>query len=296
MNSPLFILAPPRSFTSVVCAMIGNHPDMLGLAETNLFAADRYEELTRLYRARPRLQFGLLRTIAELGLGGQSEENVEAAKAWLEQQGSVTTADLFRDLMAWAAPRRLVDKSPIYVYAAGALERIGKAFPDACYLHLAREPRATCESIYKTRQVAAPRIQRVRGGGEANAALTPENMWLKPHLRILEQLEKVPAAQKMFLRGELLLAEPELYLTQITQWLEIRSDREAIEAMLHPEQSPFACYGPDNAPLGNDPNFLDSPELRPFTPKPVDLDSPLSWDNSLTFNEDLKHYATYFGY
>ena len=34
MTEPLFILAPPRSFTSVVCAMIGNHPQMLGLPET----------------------------------------------------------------------------------------------------------------------------------------------------------------------------------------------------------------------------------------------------------------------
>ena len=33
---PVFVLAPVRSFTSVVCAMIGQHPQMYGLPETNL--------------------------------------------------------------------------------------------------------------------------------------------------------------------------------------------------------------------------------------------------------------------
>jgi hypothetical protein len=37
---PLFILAPPRSFTSVICGMIGQHPQMYGLPEVNLFAGE----------------------------------------------------------------------------------------------------------------------------------------------------------------------------------------------------------------------------------------------------------------
>ena len=70
----------------------------------------------------------------------------------------------------------------------------------------------------------------------------------------------------------------------------------AIEPMLHPERSPFACMGPSNAPLGNDLNFLKSPELRAFTPKPVDLDSPMSWDEQVGFSDDLKSLARAFGY
>ena len=40
MTQPLFILAPPRSFTTVTSAMIGQHPEMYGLPETNLFVAE----------------------------------------------------------------------------------------------------------------------------------------------------------------------------------------------------------------------------------------------------------------
>src|ERR1700676_2245035 len=35
---PVFILAPPRSFTSVIGTMVGQHPQLYGLAETKLLA------------------------------------------------------------------------------------------------------------------------------------------------------------------------------------------------------------------------------------------------------------------
>jgi Sulfotransferase family len=294
MKQPLFILAPPRSFTSVVCAMIGNHPQMCGLPETNLFAAATLGELRQIHRSRPRFAHGLLRSIAQLGLGGQSIQDVDAAQQWLDEQDDVPTAELFRDLMDCAAPRAVIDKSPMYVYADGALDRIIDAFPEARFLHLSRHPRATCESIRETSQMAQGALGGALAQGEE--AMTPEKMWLRPHLRILELLETVPMDQQMFLRGEALMAEPALYLPQIAEWLEISSDAAAVQAMLRPEKSPFASMGPENARLGNDPRFLQNPALRPFKDKPSDLDSPLSWDASLVFDEVVQHYAMYFGY
>ena len=66
----------------------------------------------------------------------------------------------------------------------------------------------------------------------------------------------------MRLRGEDLLSEPRIYVRQIAEWLGLRTDDEATEAMLHPENSPFACYGPANAKFGNDPNLLEAVCLR----------------------------------
>jgi len=40
MNHPLLILASPRSFTSVICAALGQHPQMYELPELHLFVAD----------------------------------------------------------------------------------------------------------------------------------------------------------------------------------------------------------------------------------------------------------------
>ena len=36
---------------------------------------------------------------------------------------------------------------------------------------------------------------------------------------------------------------------------------------MHPERSPFACFGPLDALFGNDPNFLSGPTFRPHKVK-----------------------------
>ena len=38
--SPVFILSPPRSFSTVVCSMLGQHPQLYGLPEIDLFGAE----------------------------------------------------------------------------------------------------------------------------------------------------------------------------------------------------------------------------------------------------------------
>jgi hypothetical protein len=284
MSEPLFILAPPRSCTSVVCAMIGGHPELYALPETNLFAGETYADVEEIFAARPHLRHGVLRAVAELGLGGQTRENVEAAYAWLEDYADLSTAELYRDLMALIEPRAPVDKSPLHVYTPGAIERIRSAFPDARFLHLARHPRATCESMNRTRQAGG------QGGG-----VLPEEVWLRPHLRIIEGLDGVKQDNTMFLRAEVLLADPPRYLRQIAEWLGIDAGAKAVDAMMHPERSPFAAIGPENAQLGNDPDFLESPALRPFEEPPSDLDSPLSWGGA-AFGDVLKQYAMILGY
>lgn len=310
MRPPLFILAPPRSFTSVVCAMVGQHPQMLGLPETNLFTRATYGEFSTVYRMRPRFQHGLLRAVAQLGLGEQTEETIEVAKTWLDHHTHLPTSALFSDLRQWASPRATVDKSPSYVYGGENLKRIRQAFPEARFLHLTREPRGTCESIYALRsKVREPmdRLKRVPGGGAGATAerrgaamgdieMSGENLWLRPHLEIMSFLETVPPEQQLLLRGEDLLSDPAVHLRTLCAWLELDDSAAAIDEMLHPERSPFACYGPANARFGNDPSFLENPALRAYTPKPVNLTDPLSWDSSLFFGEELKQVAQFFGY
>lgn len=291
---PLFILTTPRSLASQLCAMIGNHPQMIGLAETNLFSADTYAELERRYLIDARFQHGLLRSIAEIGLGSQTPDDIEAAKAWLESNRSFTSAQLFEDLRSWAAPRRLVETSLVYVYRPGGLARIREAYPDADFLYVSQHPRTTCESIYRTRKAAAAANVRMLVG--ANADLTPETMWLEPHLRIQEELKEISGERKRFLRSESLMEQPEHFLDCIAKWLGISNSPDAIDAMMHPEEAPFSSYGPDNAPLGNDPQFLENPRLKPYQHEEGDLDSPMSWDAAVFFSDEIRQIAGTLGY
>jgi hypothetical protein len=305
MAEPLFILAPPRSFTTVMCAIIGEHPQMLGLPETNLFARDSYVELRELYSKRPSLQHGLLRSVAQLGLGGQSAQNIEVARRWLHGYSRASTADLFNDLLAWAAPHRLVDKSPSYVYNRDNLARIRRAFPNAYYLHLLRHPRGTCESKYALRQRSQERQAQSRRRHDPDAVeldderrppIDPDFAWLTPHRTIVDFLATVPPERQLRLRGEDVLADLDTYLPRIARWLGVDDDTAALERMKHPETSPFACFGPPNARLGDDPSFLEKPRLRPYKHKAQDLEGPLSWDAQLAFSAEVKKLAQDFGY
>jgi hypothetical protein len=305
-EAPLFILAPPRTFTSVICAMIGQHPQMMGLPEVNLFVGETYEQLNNsLYRIRPGFQHGLLRAVAELGLGGQDEQNIEVARTWLAEHGALSTAEIYLDLADWAAPRRLVDKSPAYVYRRDSLDRMLAAFPDARFLHLTRHPRSTCESIFTMRNdinaglAKFPGFQKFRNRASAHERLAqvedPESLWLNPHQRIDEFLAGVPADQHRRLRGEDFLSDPARHLCDTAEWLGVRTDDEALKSMLHPERSPFACFGPGSARFGNDPSFLESPALRPYTPKAQSMDGPLK-GSEVVLSERIREYAEALGY
>lgn len=280
---------------------------MCGLPETNLFAAENYNELSGLYTIRRRFQHGLLRAIAELGLGGQTEENIEKARAWLEENRSVSTADLFNDIIFWASPRHVVEKSPSHVFNLKNLERMQRTFPEARYIHLIRHPRGTCESVIKLRNQISegstklvqrlPQLKnRLNEQKLSSTNLTPEVMWLKPHQNILGFLSNVAPELYIQIHGEDLMTDPGHHFGNIAAWLQIRTDDEAIAAMKHPEYSPFACLGPRNARFGNDPDFLEKPALRTYQPKQENLDDPLSWDPQVRFSAEVKDMARQLGY
>jgi len=298
---PLFILSPPRSFTSVTCAMLGEHPQMFGLAEINLFAGDTVADMQELYASRARLETGLLRSLAHLAFSEQTEETIEAARQWLRANADMTTAELFRTMQAWLPDRVFIDKSPLHVFTLEPMTRMRRYFPDARYLHLTRHPGDTIKSVLQLQQTVVDRVvERAPRLGSFRAARSnselPDKYWLQPHLAIMEFLESVPADQQIRLRGEDLLSEPRTYLPQIAEWLEIRTDDDAIEAMMHPENSPFASYGPSNAKYGNDPNFMEKPALRPYSYKP----HPLTWEpepgQPVEVSETIRVYAMQFGY
>ena len=76
---PLFLLAPPRSFTSVICGVLGQHPELFGTPELNLFRAPTMSRFIRLSR----LHVGMHRLVAQLYAGEQTIESVIMARHWL---------------------------------------------------------------------------------------------------------------------------------------------------------------------------------------------------------------------
>ncbi|HEV7860311.1 MAG TPA: sulfotransferase [Pyrinomonadaceae bacterium] len=296
MVAPLFILAPHRSFTSVVCTMIGQHPQMYGLPEMNLFVAESMEEWWANYRRGRHFEaHGLLRAVAHMYFGKQTEETIELARRWLWRRLELGTGDVFRELTERVHPQIMVDKSPNTVNRAVYLQRLRKTFPKAKFLHLLRHPRGHGESVTSLLRNVFKNSEDP--DAQIFARRDPQKRWHVIHSRICAFLATVPEGQQMRLRGEDLLADPDRYLRQIAAWLEVSTGEASIEEMKHPERSPFACFGPANARLGNDPQLLKQPVLRPDRARPQSLDGPLSWrPDGSEFSTEVKHLAISFGY
>ncbi len=294
MQAPLFVLTCMHSYSSLVSAMLGQHPDMYGLPELNLFMADTLAGVMRkLQIVRPQSLHGLLRVVAQTEYQTQTVKTIERAQDWLQKHSGGTARHLLEYLAERTGSRILIDKSPSTALNPANLKRLQFNFPDARILHLVRHPRATCKSIHELRQKTAHK----REEGQADE-LSPEQLWLRISRNILDFTEQLPLGQSMRIQGEQLLTEPERYLTQITEWLSLSSDAHSLDAMLHPENSPYACIGPSNARFGNDPNFLRNPRYAKRPISPQRLEGPLEWqrDGAQGFSTQTLAIARQFGY
>lgn len=295
MGEPLFILNCMRSYSSLACGMIGQHPQLYGLPELNPFIADTLGmTIAALRLARPRSLDGLYRTIAQLEFGEQTDRSVANAKFWLKRRRSWTMCDLLRHVGRAVSPLRFVEKSPSTVLSEDRLERAFAAFPHAAFLHLSRHPRPTCRSISA---IVSSNERPKKGRRRLVSRKDPEDAWLKANLNIMRFSRALPPGQFMHVRGEDLLSQPGRYLAQICEWLDLDLNEEALAAMLHPENSVYARIGPEDAPFGNDPTFLRSPEFRQREIPAASLAGPLEWrDDDRGFCPQTIQAARQLGY
>ena len=312
----LIILGPPRSFTTVVSAMLGQHPQMYGLPETHLFGAQTVADWWgQCNQATFNMDHGLIRVVAQLFFGEQTEASVSRAAGWLWRRAHCTTGLIVEELANKVHPRILVDKSPSIVYRLESLQRVYSMFPQARFLHLTRHPRGHGESVIKyldgrrklgplphthwlLQLAASPGLlAKDLEAGQIGSDIDPQRSWYALHMNIVEFLRSVPEEQKLRVRGEDLVTDRDQGLARIASWLGLCTDPEAIDEMRHPERSPYARYGPRGANFGNDRSFLRNPTLRPERAKDHSLEGPVGWRKGGDgFLPEVKELAREFGY
>jgi len=291
------VLAPARSYTSVVATMVGQHPDLAGLPELKLFSYRTISELEAslpsYWRERGFVHRspGLVRALAQFEFGGETQEHLAAAQAWLHERGHWSGAQVMDALLARLAPRAAVEKSPENVTTAAALRRLATAYPNARYLHLTRDPVSTQASMAAHLLRTVPEHPRL---GEPMAGIAA---WRNIHARILRFAASVPGDRIMRVRAEDVLNDPRVRLRRIAAWLRLRTDDAAIEAMCHPEASPFACFGPSGSGIlgGHDHGFLRDPIPRRVE-FPRTLEQPSGWHGGRRLWQRTAALARQLGY
>jgi hypothetical protein len=277
--------------------MLGQHPDLAGLPELKLFS---YPTIGELEASLPRFWIergvthrspGLVRALAEYVFGNQQLESLAAARAWLRERSCWSGADVLDVLMERVRPRRCVEKSPENVETDAALMLLAAAYPRARYLHLTRHPVSTQRSIQE-------HFNRILAGyGQRGQPMSGLAAWFETHRRILRFAAGLSNERYMHVRAEDVLNNLPRWLEAIDAGLGLRTDAHAIEAMMHPEASPFACFGSTGSGVsgGNDPAFLRDP--MPHTVEvPPTIEMPAGWSAEPSSWQMVVDLANHLGY
>jgi hypothetical protein len=291
--------------------MLGQHPQMYAFPETHLFGDDTMRQWwERAASADYPMDHGLLRATAQIIFGAQTDHTVSRASGWLRRRSHCTTAFVFDLLSRRSQSRVVIEKSPSTVHHLEHMERVRRMFPHARFLHLVRHPRGYAESVLKAIRVAeqhgdAPpwllnlaAYRPVSAGRRRGASdVDPQKSWYVLNATICRFLRTVPEGQQLRARGEDVLAKPDELLPQICSWIGVRVDAASLDAMQHPERSPYACFGPPTARFGNDHFFMRDPVLRPARAVTQSLAGSLRWrGDARGFATSVKQLAADFGY
>lgn len=292
--APLLVLAPARSLSSLVVAMLGQHPQLYGFPELRLFRAERVGGLLAEpapgtgMPAKERAS-GLVRALAQTREGTQSAAAVERAWQWLAERVDWDVALVFDHLLAQVEPLVGVEKSPESTLTHESLARAAAAYPAARYVHLVRHPWATVASM----KTAWQRLSYWPVPPERAAQFCAE-LWLEQHGRIAAFGEQLGPDRLIRLRAEDVVNRVEV-LRWLCRWLAISDGEECVAEMRRPERSPYACWGPASATGGFDPLFLDRPWRRDVA-LPTSLAAPASWRLNPGTHAEVIRLASRFGY
>jgi amino acid adenylation domain-containing protein len=256
-NAPaLFVLAPPRSGTTLLRVMLAGHPGLFAAAELQLLGFESLPQRAAAYSGKYGLWLeGAVRAIMEIeGCDGDAARRIMAEH---EARGS-STGEFYRVLQERIAPRMLVDKSPQYALDPGALQRAERDFDGALYIHLSRHPYAMIKSFEKYRMDQVLYLHEQ----PFTARTLAELVWLVSHRNILEFLDDVPARRHVHVRYEDLVRDPEAAMRLVCERLGL----EMHEAMLKPyeavERKMVDGVHDVSMPMG-DTNFLRHGAIKP---------------------------------
>lgn len=296
MHDPVFLLAPPRSYSTVSLALLAGHPDVYGFPEMLVFSAATVGELLsgagRQTSSDPGVRYGIagvVRAVAQVHEDNQSEDALRRAWKWLSVRADWPTVSLMNHLFTRVYPKRGIEKSPGTVHSKDTLAACLRTYPHARYLHLTRHPVTSQQSMlrhYERRFSGQPLEKQVR---------QHLLVWYGSHLRIVQALTALPDDQWMRVRAEDLLGEPGTWLPRVLDWLGLRHDTQTVALMTHTERWEFADSERGIGYGGVDPLFGNNPVLRAVPPPPREL-TLQSWEIPDDIRRRIAALANYLGY
>jgi biotin carboxylase len=249
----VFLLASPRSGSTLLRVMLAGHPQLFSPPELNLLPfgsmAEREQRLGAFAKCvipcDPRV--GL--TEAVMRLRG---EDAATSESWLRQwvERDISVEEMYRMLREMAAPQRLVDKSTLNASCAAILEKTRQVSAAAHFIHLIRHPYAVIESLERNYMQHVSRLEAFR---------MSEELWTVPNLNIVGFLRWVPQVRQLLVRFEELVRDPEAVMRRICAFLNLPFD----PAVLNPYEGGRMTEGsPGRFDSLGDPSFHEHDRIE----------------------------------
>jgi amino acid adenylation domain-containing protein len=209
----VFVLAPPRSGTTLMRVLLGGHSHLFAPPELELLSYNTLAERKATYTGRDAFWLeGLVRAVMEVR-GCTAEEATEILGHW-EEEGW-TSKHAYGQLQAWLGDRILVDKTPSYALDPAILQRAEEDFDEPLYVHLVRHPYAMIRSFEEAK------LDQIffRQEHPFERRELAELIWLISQENILRFLETVPAERRHLVHFEELVRDPEPVLRGLCEFL-----------------------------------------------------------------------------
>lgn len=269
-NSPaLFILAPPRSGTTLLRVMLAGHPDIFAASELQLLGFNTLNERREAYTGKYSLWLeGVIRAIMEI-------KGCDTDEAWRimdeYEQRHTTTKQFYRILQNWIGDKILADKSPSYVLDLSTLEKAERDFDNPLYVHMVRHPYATVRSFVRYHMDQVLFLK--------DHSFTPrqlaELVWLISHQNTAKFLKNVPQHRQYFMRFEDLVNNPQGITEQMCRTLGLKYNPNLTKPYENIDKKMTNGIYKDSKPMG-DTHFLDHQTIDPKIAE--------SWKGVLTDN------------
>ena len=271
---PVLILAARESGGSLLSELLGAHPQFCAAPHLNVLAFPQLWQLRR-YAVVPRdsHMHGLLRFVADSLTGEQTAQSIRAAQRWLSRWETVGSGVLHAQLRALAAPRRLVDFSPLAALSPEAMARAVERAPGAHVIHLLRHPvrqglalsrpvwQSTMSSLdyWRDRGTYQPWMDLFEIGEQyidwsaRVPEFDPQFAWHRIHRTAARLRERSGIGERWItLREEDLRRDPEREIAALLDRLGADADARTVGAMRAAGPSRFSAIGPVDAPFGID--------------------------------------------
>lgn len=269
----------------MLAGVLGQHPALYAVPELNLFLADTIGELLDVFDlGQGGHSHGLLRALAQLDFGGQTDEGIAQARDWLDARRDSPVSEVLQHLATRVAPKRLVVPDAESALRPMDLQRLREASPHIESIHLLRHPWSQGVLLHAWSRGKLFVPQDYKDHAVRPPLLDPQIAWLRAEHNLQALFNT--RAPLLHLRGETLDEDFDAAARLLCDTLGISSDAASLAAMRDADQWVFAGHGPRSAPYGLEPEALET-----FTADDLDLAAASSLTAALPWRPDCKPFA-----